>query len=158
MNRKCIVSETVYWQNPFSICMLFAALLFVFAMAQAVSAAGFQRQMPKAPDAEQIIANLTAELSLSEEQVAKIRPIIEEHTKKRDELIEKHSASDGSGMQDMRTQMQSLRTELDTQLQTVLTEEQMVKYRAYMEKKRQEMQNRMGGHKGGGGGKGGRSF
>ncbi|MGE0083067.1 MAG: hypothetical protein AB7S75_01465 [Desulfococcaceae bacterium] len=157
MNRKCIAAENVSRQNPFSICMLFAALLFVFAMAQTVSAAGLQRQMPKVPDAEQIIANLTAELSLSGDQVAQIRPIIEDHTKKRDAVIEKYADQDRSGRQNMRAELDALRTEQDARLQEVLTEEQMVKYRAYTEKKRQEMQNRMDGS-GGGKGKGGRSF
>ncbi len=156
MNRKCIAAENVSRQNSFSLCMIFSALLFVCAMVQTVPAAAFQGRM--GPDPERMTANLTAELSLSDEQVAKVRPIIEEHAKKRDAIMEKYAGQDKSGRQNMRTEMDALRTELDTRLQTVLTEDQMVKYRAYMEKKRQEMQNKMGGPGNGGGGKGGRSF
>lgn len=75
-------------------------------------------------NADQRLAQLTTELDLTEEQVEQLKPIIEQQTKKQQELFENADAD----REKMRTEMTKLRDETDKAYSEVLSEEQMVKY------------------------------
>lgn len=111
---------------------------------------------PKPPGPEQLLSDLTQELSLNETQVEKIQSIIEDHTSKREALFEQYANKGRSARREMKPEMDAPQADLNTSIEAVLTEEQIVKYQVYQEKKRQEMQATMGKNYGGRGG--GRRF
>ena len=76
-------------------------------------------------DADQRLTQLTDALDLTDEQVAEMKPIVEEQTRKQKELFE----SAGADRAAMREAMMELMEETDAAYAEVLTEEQMTKYR-----------------------------
>ena len=71
------------------------------------------------------LAQLTEQLDLTDEQAAQMKPIIDEQSKKQQELFE----NAGGDRATMRAEMTKLMEETDKQYAEVLTEEQMSKYR-----------------------------
>ena len=71
------------------------------------------------------LARLTEQLDLTDEQAAQMKPIIDEQSKKQQELFE----NAGGDRATMRAEMTKLMEETDKQYAEVLTEEQMSKYR-----------------------------
>ena len=71
------------------------------------------------------LARLTEQLDLTDEQAAQMKPIIDEQSKKQQELFE----NAGGDRETMRAEMTKLMEETDKQYAEVLTEEQMSKYR-----------------------------
>ena len=71
------------------------------------------------------LAQLTEQLDLTDEQAAKMKPIIEEQSKKQQELFE----SAGGDRATMRAEMTKLMEETDKRYAEVLTEDQMNEYR-----------------------------
>jgi Skp family chaperone for outer membrane proteins len=140
MNKKSGLTKTV----------LGIAFLIAFTLMQASAANAFRRF--KVPDPEQVISDLTKELGLSDMQVEQIRPVIQNHAEKRNEIFDQYRSEGRSGRQEMRSQMEALREETESELASVLTEEQMEKYRAYQEEKRQKRHNNKGKAMRGGGG------
>ncbi|MDM8550622.1 hypothetical protein QUF72_11110 [Desulfobacterales bacterium HSG2] len=118
----------------------FLALVFMIASAYAMPAEAFRGR--KAPDPERIIANLTRELGLSETQADQVRPIIENQVEQRKSIFEKYSSQGRDGRQAMRGEMETLRSETKTQMASVLTDEQMAKYEAFQEQRRQKKGSR----------------
>ncbi len=74
--------------------------------------------------ADQMLSQLKDSLKLTEEQEAKIRPIIDDSLRKRNEIL-----SDGSkDSKAMRAKLQELQWSTDMKLAGILTEEQMNQY------------------------------
>jgi Spy/CpxP family protein refolding chaperone len=96
---------------------------------------------------EEHLTRMTEELELTDEQAAQVRPIIEELLAKRRGLMEKHRQRGrrpgGSG----REEMEGLRKEMENRLGTVLTEEQMQRYRDG-EQERRERRREAAGRRG----------
>ena len=110
---------------------------------------------------EEIMATMKERLNLTEEQEAKVKPIIDEQCEARDEIIAKYRGQGRDSRRSMRSEMQALQEGTEEKLSTVLTEEQLEEYRKMQEEQRQKMREqkkqRMGrGRRGGmGGGRGG---
>jgi hypothetical protein len=85
-------------------------------------------EVKEARTAGQIIAGMKTELRLSDEQEVKIRPIIEEQVKKRNQLIKKYKGRDCLGMDCLKDELKDLRISTENQLQYFLTEDQRIKY------------------------------
>ncbi len=75
-------------------------------------------------DADQRLAQLTEQLDLTNVQVKQLKPVIDQQTKKQQELFE----NAGDDRAKMRTEMTKLRDETDKAYAEVLSEEQMEKY------------------------------
>jgi hypothetical protein len=73
---------------------------------------------------EQIIERLTVRLSLTDEQILAIQPIIEEKVQKMNEI----RAERGADRQAARIEMQKLRWDTEIKFNEILTEEQIEKY------------------------------
>jgi Spy/CpxP family protein refolding chaperone len=78
-------------------------------------------------------------LNLTDEQEAKIRPIIEDQITKRGALIEKYQGQGREGMGSLKNEMQELSKTTENQLQSILTKEQMENYRNMQAEERQQM-------------------
>jgi protein CpxP len=89
-------------------------------------------QMPSVDDQ---IKHLTKKLKLSDEQQAKLKPILEDQRKQMDQI---HSDSSMS-RQDRFSKMQELRQNTDTQIKSVLNEDQQKNF----DKMREEQHGRM---------------
>jgi len=88
---------------------------------------------------EQQMARLTEALSLTEEQKPKVKAVLEESSKKRQEIFADSSLSREDRMEKMRP----IQQEQDKKLKEILKPDQYEKY----EKIRAEMRNRQGGEK-----------
>ncbi len=119
-------------------------VLGLLAVCSAVS----QGRQGSAPSPEQMVeehvTRMAEELGLADEQVAQVRPIIEEHVAKVRTLMDKRRQQGrrpgGSG----REELEALRKEMEERLETVLTEEQMRTYREKQEERRERMRERRG--------------
>ena len=89
--------------------------------------------------ADQIISDMKNRLNLTDEQEAKIRPIIEDQITKRGALIEKYQGQGREGMGSLKNEMQELSKTTENQLQSILTKEQMENYRNMQAEERQQM-------------------
>jgi Spy/CpxP family protein refolding chaperone len=78
-------------------------------------------------------------LNLTDEQEARIRPIIEEQIKNRAALIEKYQGHGREGRRFLRNELQELNQNTENQLQSILTKEQMEKYRKMQAEEREQM-------------------
>lgn len=96
----------------------------------------------RSPD--QIMADMKSRLGLTEDQEARIRPILENEFVKRHAIIEKYQGQGRQGRSSLRNELQQLRSSTDHQLEPILTKAQMEEYRKMQEEARQKM--RGGGH------------
>jgi Spy/CpxP family protein refolding chaperone len=111
-----------------------------------VSAAGAQGRDWSPPSPEQMVeehlTRMTEDLGLTDEQVMRVRPIIEEHVAKMRTLMDKRRQQGrdpgGSG----REQTEGLRKQLEERLETVLTQEQMKTYREKQQERRERRRGR----------------
>jgi hypothetical protein len=85
-------------------------------------------EVKEAKTAAQIISGMKTRLGLTDEQEVKIRPIIEEQVKKRNEFIKKYQGRDCLGMDCLKDELKDLRISTENQLQYFLTEDQRIKY------------------------------
>jgi Spy/CpxP family protein refolding chaperone len=76
------------------------------------------------PSVDERLAQMTEQLQLTDEQVTKVRPILEKQDRQRQELFETH----GGDRETMRAEMRKLIEEGDKELASVLTEQQMTKH------------------------------
>jgi hypothetical protein len=82
-------------------------------------------------DADERLAALTERLDLSDEQVKELKPIVEEQTKKQEELFQ----NAGGDRETLRADMMKLLDETEGAYAEVLTEEQMNQYREMMQRR-----------------------
>lgn len=113
----------------------FLAVLIVYAAVFAYPAYGFRGKYNS--DSDQIVTTLKDKLKLSETQEDQLRPIIESHVTKRQELFNKYRSGDQQDRRSMRAEMQELRENTRSQLAKYLTDDQMVSFdRLQAEQKR----------------------
>ena len=133
------------------VLVLLASLLFavVFILRLSSSQAADSSNMNKSP--EEIVQQMKERLRLTEEQVAKIRPVIEESFNKRRDILD----NNGQDKKTNRSALQEVRWKTDMKLGLILTEEQMTDYQNLFEEKgeksqQDDMHHGKGGRSGGG--------
>lgn len=129
--------------------ILAACSLLITTLVYSSADAQIRGRIPEAKTADQIIADMKDQLNLTDEQEAKIRPIIEEQIKKRGALIEKYQGQGREGMGSLRNEMQELSKSTENQLQSILTKEQMENYRNMQAEERQKMRKGFRGRRSG---------
>ena len=136
-----VVRRTFY---KFCIIVLIGYSLLVgtlISCSHSVQNRGRTLETKEARTADQIVSDMKATLSLTDEQEVNIRPIIEEQVRKRNELIKKYQGRNCHGTDCLKDQLKDLRISTENQLQYFLTNEQMIKY-GYMQ---QEEDQRISG-------------
>jgi len=113
-----------------------AATTFVLAALTAPSAAAQQQR--RGFDIDAYMETLTERLSLTGEQTAEIRPMVETGMAEMRQVM--MAARDGGDRQAAMTQMRELGTSTDESIEGVLTAEQIEEYRVF----REEQDERMG--------------
>ena len=113
--------------------------LFVFVVILAMGTAFAQPGGgDPAANLQKEIDNLTKELSLSKDQVAKITPIVTEARQKQSDAFAKMRESGNVDRDKMREERMKMSADLDKQLKAVLTPEQGVKLDEYRKKQAEE--------------------
>jgi Spy/CpxP family protein refolding chaperone len=97
---------------------------------------GRHRGMPSADDQ---LKHLTGKLNLSDDQHAKLKPILEDQHKQMQQLW----SDDSLSRQDRFSKMRELRESTDTQIKSVLNEDQQKKFDQMREAQRSHMRHRM---------------
>ncbi|MHC1727777.1 MAG: hypothetical protein AB9866_17535 [Syntrophobacteraceae bacterium] len=104
-------------------CLITLALLAF--MTPAANGAGFG-MIRKSP--EEIVSNMKERLSLSNDQQARVQPIIAKFVRQRDEILEKRSGFGRGKRRAVKDRLIAIKRETDRQLATVLTQSQMQTY------------------------------
>jgi len=99
---------------------------------------GQRRGMPSVDDQ---LKNLTERLTLTDDQQAKIKPILEDQRTQMQALMKDDSLS----QDDRRAKGRSIRESTDTKIRDVLTDDQKKKYDAWQQEMRDRMRQRQGG-------------
>src|ERR1700690_1189233 len=133
------------------VLVLLASLLFaaVFILPLSRAQAADSSNMNKSP--EEIVQQMKERLRLTEDQVTKIRPVIEESFNKRRDILD----NNGQDKKTNRSALQEVRWKTDMKLGLILTEEQMTDYQNLFEEKgeksqQDDMHHGKGGRSGGG--------
>jgi hypothetical protein len=129
---------------------LFLAGLLATAPSVRAHAQEDSSQAPAArswPNPEEVVAKLDSQLGLSDDQKAKITPIIADRQEKIKALAAENS---GRRMQKMR-KMKSIMSESDEKIKAVLTDEQKQKYTEMQQQMRDQARQRMRDRQAGGG-------
>lgn len=103
----------------------------------------------------EIVSMMKERLGLSEEQVAQVRPIMEDEKNLRQQILEKYIGQNRESMMSVRPEIEELQAYTEARLSKVLTDEQMEKYRKIRDEetqKRREMRSGRSGMRGGRGG------
>lgn len=115
----------------------FFLLLIILTLIQAIPTMAYRKKPNKDP--EQIIATMQEQLELTDVQVERIQPIVQEQSEKRRELFKKYRPQGRQGLSAMREEMQKLRSEMDAQLAEILSDDQIEKYQMLQNQRREQM-------------------
>ena len=85
------------------------------------------------PTVEDMLAKIRQDLNLTEEQVTRIKSIVEEEAQKMTSLMERMSTQGAGAHESVRTEMEKIRQEMEDQLIKCLDEEQMAKWKKQKE-------------------------
>ena len=130
----------------FIIAGLFALLTLAPQFAPAQDTASTQDQARSWPSPEDVVAKLDSKLSLSDDQKAKITPIIADRQQQLKAL-----ASDGSGRKFKKARkMKSIFSESDEKIKAVLNDDQKKKYEEMKQEMRAQAKQRMQDRRAGG--------
>jgi Spy/CpxP family protein refolding chaperone len=88
---------------------------------------------------EQIISQMKTRLKLTDEQEAKIRPIIIESFKEQEEILDKPRNQNRSGIRALRSELRQHQISVEEKLSKTLTAEQLVEYRKLPEEQRRRI-------------------
>ena len=102
------------------------------------------------PDPQARMERLSQHLELTDEQVAQLRPIFEEQETRMRAFREQRQSGEGGSGEEHRAARQEMMGKLHTDLAAVLTEDQLAKFDAMNERRRQNRGER-GDHRDGGG-------
>ena len=124
--------------------MLLLMLAFCgVASAQNADQAATQPARARGMDPEKMLADMQKQLTLTDEQVAKIRPLLVDQGKKRQELFQKYQGKrDEETRKTLRAEMQKLQEAFTKQLQEILTEDQMKAYQKMLEERQKKQAER----------------
>ena len=120
-------------------------LLLIALVAILSIGSGFTQQRDPAARLKAEIEGLTTALGLSQEDVAKITPIVTEAQTKQLEAFAKMREGGTMNRDQMRQEITKMRAETDKKLKEVLTAEQGVKLDAYRKKQTEDRAKRMQG-------------
>ncbi len=132
--EKAIVSRAVGFilhLYEFALVLLIGCSLLAVTSISCSPPAQHRRRTPEAREAkpaDQIITSMKANLALTEEEEIRVRPIIEDQVKKRNEFIVKYQGRGRQGMDSLRDDLKDLRISTASQLQYFLTSDQMIQY------------------------------
>lgn len=120
-------------------------LLLVVFVAMMTMGSGFAQPGGGDPAArlQREIDNLTTELGLSKDQVAKVTTIVTEAQKKQADAFAKMREGGDMDRDKMREERTKMQAETDKKLKTVITAEQGVKLDAFRKKQAEERAKRM---------------
>ncbi len=117
-------------------------LVAIIAMGTVIAQPGGQRD--PAARLQREIDNLTTELGLSKDQVAKVTPIVSEAQKKQAESFAKMREGGGNfDREKMHEERMKMAEETDTKIKAVLTPDQGLKLDALRKKQIEERKKRM---------------
>jgi len=88
---------------------------------------------------EQMISLMKTRLGLTDEQEAKIRPIIQESFKEQEKILDKSRGQDRSGIRALRGELRQHQISVEEKLSKTLTAEQLVGYRKLQEEQRRKI-------------------
>ena len=92
-------------------------------------------EKPEQPDPARMVAQLSEQLELTEEQQPRVQAIIEEGTRERRALMDEY----GRDFRSARPQLQALRESQRSKLAEILSDVQLARYDALMDAKREQM-------------------
>jgi periplasmic protein CpxP/Spy len=119
-------------------------LVILVAVVSMGSAFSQPDQRNPAERIQREIDNLTTELGLTKDQVAKITPIVSEAQKKQAEAFAKKRDAGGYFDRDKMREMRiKMTTETDQKLKGIISADQAVKLEAFRKKQAEERQKRM---------------
>jgi len=95
--------------------------------------------------ADDQLKHLTKKLNLSDDQQAKLKPILEEQHNQMEQL----RADDSTSREDRWKKMREIRENSDNQIKSVLNEDQQKQFDQMREEQRSRMKEHMGAHAGG---------
>ena len=107
----------------------------------AMSRGGHHHGMPSADDQ---LKHLTTKLNLSDDQQAKVKPILDEQHNQMEQL----RADNSTSRQDRWKKMREIRENSDNQIKSVLNDDQKKQFDQMREEQRSRMKERMGAHSG----------
>ncbi len=138
MAAKRLILAVIVSRNVLK-SLLLACYVFLCAVILPIQPAGAQeRDVSKAnASPEEFMSMLKTSLSLSDDQEAKIKPIIEESIQKRREIL-RNSSHDRNTM---RSQLQELSWTTDLKIVKILSDEQMKEYRKLQEEQNENAVN-----------------
>jgi Spy/CpxP family protein refolding chaperone len=127
--------------------MCFAVFLVVLLMQPFVTLAAGSHDMPAS--FEQTMSKMKERLNLTEEQEAKIRPIVQESMKERGEILKSSQAD----RETIKKELKDIQWSTDVQIGMILTEKQKKDYQKMREEEERdktsdEMQHSRGSHSG----------
>jgi Spy/CpxP family protein refolding chaperone len=137
---KIQISENTVQEVSMHAWLYFCLFFMLASFALSYNALAFRGDFAKNLDNRMAI--LSEKLQLTDDQIEKIRPILENQTNKRKEIFEAHSSQGFGDRRVLRNQMRALREETRSQVKHLLTEEQIEKYEAWQQEGFQKMQNR----------------
>jgi hypothetical protein len=132
--------ESASQRISFSSLVYFSVFLMLATLAFFYEALAFRGN--SARDPEQLIAELSEKLRLTDAQVEQIRPIIENQMEQREEIFEKYSSQGRQGRPALRQEMRDLRKDTHSQITSLLTEEQIAEYEAFQQERFQKRRQR----------------
>ena len=125
--------------------LVLVILVAIIAMGTVVAQPG---QRDPAARLQREIDNLTTELGLTKDQVAKVTPIVSEAQKKQAESFAKMREGGGNiDREKMHEERMKMTEETDKKLKAVITAEQGLKLDAFRKKQIEERQKRMEEHR-----------
>ncbi len=134
---RCVMAVIV--NRSYLKFLAFSGYMLLCAMILMVQPAGVQAKdvsnMNASPD--EVMSQLKTRLTLTEEQATKMRPIIEENIRKRQEIV-KNGSDDKKAV---KSQLQELRWSTDMQLGKILTEDQMKEYQKLREEQKEKKES-----------------
>ena len=107
-------------------------------------ARAFIHSIPTEKTAEQILYKMKKPLNLTNEQEAKLRPIIETSVEERRKIVEKYKEQDRPAFFSLKRDMYELQESIEKRLGEILEEKQMEEYRKIREEKCFEMRREKG--------------
>jgi len=137
-------------KTTIQVLVFFASILFTAAILPLQSVAQADTPSIMNKSSEEIVLQMRDRLQLTEDQVIRIHPIIEESFNKRIEIL---NSSNGDGKA-TKSALQQVQWTTDIKLGRILTKEQMEEYQNLREEQRDKAQSSethrgRGGHSGG---------
>lgn len=135
-------------------------LLIVMAVAALAACSSHDRKPQfETPTPEKRLYTLKHRLNMTDEQVAAVKPIIEEEHKRKQELMEAMDDGDREAMRENKEKMEDLEWDIFKKLSKHLTPDQMDLYSKLLEEEAKAMEEQSrpgpgGGRPGGGRGRG----